>query len=244
MRHKLRQYTPRRLSGMLGGRAIARKGDSNMTSRNSEIADSYNSFLSTLLQIKKPLEDCTIQLFADLYLIRKNQQQYNNEKKRKISFSSADIFQDLLALYLSNMLSDDYSLFIEEKSGKLRPDILVRKNDKNHAIIEVKTSIGWNRGLIKNNLFKDRLRNLSKQFKVPQKRIIYVFESAGNVNSVFKQQVLSRKKNKYNNNIVALFNETADPKSIKNSDKSDIDQCFNELKENDLQQIIDIITSA
>lgn len=93
--------------------------------------------------------------------MRTYQWKYKVLFKREVDFSLSDIFQDLLIHYFRILLPQGYAVFCEHKEGKVRPDILIKKNEKNYAVIEVKTTIGWNRDLIKNDNYLKRLKLLS-----------------------------------------------------------------------------------
>lgn len=113
--------------------------------------------------------------------------------KRSVKHSLAEIFQDTIAFFLNRYLPGDYSVHLEVKRNRLRPDILIKKNDINHFIIEVKTSIGWNRGQVENyytpgNNMRERISKLSTTFNIPEDNVIYIFEDYSNVSKAFSKK--------------------------------------------------------
>jgi len=183
----------------------------------SPISDKFTEFLNELLSTThKPYKDITYQLFYDLFKIRSSQWKYKVLSKREVDFSLSDIFQDLLAHYFRILLPNEYVVYCEHKKGKVRPDILIKKNDKNWAVIEVKTTIGWDRALIKNDKYLKRLRILSQTFNVPINRTFYIFEAARNVNSHFYKIFKNKKRDKICKYIYPLFLNNAHPFFLSN----------------------------
>jgi hypothetical protein len=146
-----------------------------------------------------------------LFKTRSSQWKYKVQSKREVDFSLSDIFQDLLTHYLRILLPKEYVVLSEHKNDKVRPDILIRKNNKNWSVIEVKTTIGWNRDLIKNNNYLKRLRILSQTFKVPIQRTFYIFEAARNVNRHFYEIFEKNSRDKMRDYIYPLFLNNANP---------------------------------
>ncbi len=161
--------------------------------------------------------DLTYQIFYDLFKIRVAQKKYKEKTNRYKNYSLSDIFQDIIAHYLRLKLSQkEYKIYLEKTSNKLRPDILIEKNNKNWAIIEVKTNLGWNRHITKKEKYLGRLKHLKKEFKdIPLERIFYVIETSSNVNKEFASIWSPKNKNnkKIKKHILPLFNETAEPKN-------------------------------
>jgi hypothetical protein len=155
----------------------------------SPISEKYGAFLKALLSdTVKPHKDISCQIFYDLFRIREFQWQYKVEFGMEVDASLSDIFQDIIAHYLKVLTN--YEILCEHKQGKLRPDILIRTKGRNKAVIEVKTTIGYNRNLIKENTYKNRLEELSREFKVPITKTLYIFEGANNVTSDFAKMGL------------------------------------------------------
>lgn len=179
----------------------------------SPISEKYGAFLNALLDnTVTPHEDISYQIFYDLFRIREFQWQYKVEFAREVDASLSDIFQDIIAHYLKILTK--YEILCEHKQGKLRPDILIRNNGHNKAIIEVKTTIGYNRDLIKGNDYKKRLEHLSTEFKVPVKRTFYLFEAANNVTGDFAKVFENKKAHEIKKYIFPLFHKTAHPFNI------------------------------
>jgi hypothetical protein len=179
----------------------------------SSISKHFGKFLNALQEDNKKScnKDITFQIYYDLFRIRNAQWSYKLGVNRGVDYSLSDIFQDIVAHYLRMNLPKEYSVLLECKEGKLRPDIVIKKGDKNWAIIEIKTTIGWNRGLVKSNEYLSRLKALSKQFKVPLKRVFYIFESSRNVNKDFAALFKGKKKSKITKFILPLFEQNAAP---------------------------------
>src|SRR5690606_11936528 len=93
-----------------------------------------------------------------------------NIKKKTIN---SDLFQDIIAYYLKISLPNEYEILLEEKKGKLQPDILIKYNQKEIFIIEIKTNLGWARNSIHNEIPR-RIDNLSYEFKIPKNNIVYI----------------------------------------------------------------------
>lgn len=108
-------------------------------------------------------------------------------RHRKHTF--ADYFQDIIAYYLAVTLPNNYQVISEIKIHNTQPDILIKRNDKNYFIIEIKTNIGWNRPDGKSinpyKEFETRIAKLSENFQIHSKNIIYVFEEHSNVSNEF-----------------------------------------------------------
>lgn len=188
----------------------------------SSISKHFEKFLDALQKENKNNcnNDLSFQIYYDLFRIREAQWSYKLNVKRMVDYALSDIFQDIIAHYLRMSLSKEYSVLLEHKEGKLRPDIIVKRGDKNWAIIEVKTTIGWNRGLVKKNEYLSRLKTLSKQFKVPLKRVFYIFESSRNVNKDFAALFKEKKKSKIAKFILPLFDQNAAPYYISKKEKN------------------------
>ena len=183
----------------------------------SPIADKFSEFLDELINDKnKPYKDITFQIFYDLFKIRVSQWKYKVLAKREVDFTLSDIFQDLLAHYFRILLPHEYTVICEYKKGKVRPDILIKKNNKNWAVIEVKTTIGWNRELVRNDNYLNRLKTIRETFNTPKKRTFYIFEAAANVNKHFYEIFKSNKRDKIRDYIYPLFLNSAHPFFLSN----------------------------
>jgi hypothetical protein len=202
----------------------------------SPVSDKFTEFLNELLSTgHKPCKDITYQLFYDLFKMRSSQWKYKVLSKREVDFSLSDIFQDLLAHYFRILLPKEYSVYCEHKKGKVRPDILIKRNEKNWAVIEIKTTIGWNRDLIKNNNYLKRLRLLNETFSVPIKRTFYIFEAARNVNRNFYEIFEKNKKDKIRSYIYPLFLNNPHPFFL--SDERDRKNNYEEFNDKEVYKL-------
>ncbi|HVY01561.1 MAG TPA: hypothetical protein VHA12_02240 [Candidatus Nanoarchaeia archaeon] len=219
---------------------------------SSKIADSFKSLLDSLAEktALKPSDDISFLIYRDLLKIREAQWHYKTKMNREIDYSTADIFQDILAHYIRSSLSKDYTIHLELKVKKLRPDILIKKNGVNWAIIEVKTNIGWDRDLIKDENYLKRLNLLGSTFNIPLKRIFYIFESSANVSAEFSKIFKSAKQDKIKDFIFPLFENgavpyylTKDKSSPKVFSEKEIFDLYNSTKITPFSLILDKITA-
>ena len=187
----------------------------------SPISDAFEKFLLSMEKSKKNTcnSDISFKLYYDLFRIREAQWKYKLEINRSVDYSLSDIFQDLVAHYLRMCLPKKYEVFLEFKQGKLRPDILIKKNGKFWSIIEIKTTIGWNRGLVRSDEYLVRLKELSEEFKIPIKRIFYIFESSRNVDKNFASLFQGKNRDKITKFILPLFVQSAAPYYIAKKEK-------------------------
>ena len=162
---------------------------------NSSIGKTFESFLDSLSSsdTSNDDKDISFQIFYDIAKIRIAQFRYKKSFHRKRDFSLADIFQDILAHYLKNHLGEGFKVVLEE-GKKPRPDILIKKNDQNWAIIEAKTNLSWVRPLVKDSKYKERLELLSNEFDIPLDRVFYVTEYAKGVSKEF-EEIMKNDKN-------------------------------------------------
>ncbi len=117
---------------------------------HNEISDFYDKFLESFYQTKKTnfdLEQNEISksIYKHIFKIKSSLWKFGEKFNRLKRSSISDIFQDLIALYLKLSLDDNFEVILEKKINRLQPDILVKHNEKNLFIIEIKTTIGWNR---------------------------------------------------------------------------------------------------
>ena len=106
----------------------------------------------------------------------KHRVNFNRAKKHTM----AELFQDIIAFYLSKCLdSTKYEIFLEQngstivdsKNKNIYPDILIKKNGQNFFVIEVKTTIGWNRNNLSENI-QNRIDLISSSFNILKENII------------------------------------------------------------------------
>lgn len=148
----------------------------------------FKQFLNELSKEEKVnINGVNKEIFYQLFKIREAQSEYKDKAHRGVDYALADIFQDLVAHYLRTQLNKHYEVLIEDKIKKCRPDIVIKKNGKYHAAIEIKTNIGWDRQLSKKENYTKRLKTISRVFNIPIKRCIYVFENVGNVSKEFEK---------------------------------------------------------
>ncbi len=179
----------------------------------SPIAENFKNFLLAMQDTNKTdlPEDVSFQIFYDLFKIREAQWEYSKNFRREIDFSLADIFQDIIAHYLKRLLPTKYEIILEYKQNKKRPDILIKKDGKPCSVIEIKTTIGWNRDLVKGENYLGRLKELSEEFKVPINKVFYIFEASRNVNKEFFEFFKRDSKEKIKEYIFPLFEHSASP---------------------------------
>lgn len=120
----------------------------------------------------------------------KHRVKFNRAKKHTM----AELFQDIIAFYLSKCLdSTEYEIFLEQKGStivdsknkNIYPDILIKKNGKNFFVIEVKTTIGWSRNNLSENI-ENRMNLIRNSFNIPKENILYIFEEATNNGKYFE----------------------------------------------------------
>ena len=88
-------------------------------------------------------------------------------------------------------------LWREEKRGKIQPDILIYKEKKPHFVIEIKTTIGWDRNGPKDS-FPKRIKDIAKLLSIPSENIIYIFQNPYNVNKAFLEKYFNTTTKKPN----------------------------------------------
>ena len=158
----------------------------------SDLLDSFSS--KSKLDIKSFKETTVISEAIYFHICKMKyagwRHRVNFKRHRKHSIS--DFFQDTIAFYLKAALPSDYTVEIEPKKGKTQPDIAIKRGDKYIFLIEVKTNIGWDRpDITENEPYKkmgDRITELSINFDVHRKNIIYIFEEHSNVSKDFSDK--------------------------------------------------------
>lgn len=136
---------------------------------------------------------------------------YHSEWEMRVGFklmrkhTLSDYFRDLVACYLNLFLDDQFETVLEsgkehptkktKRGGKkiIVPDILIKKKGKPMFAIEIKTTIGWDREMKE---FEARVEDIYATFEIPKKNIIYIFNSAKNVNKNFEGRYWDAKINK------------------------------------------------
>lgn len=170
----------------------------------------YASFLGSLApscdakklaydRAEKPLSKA---LFFHLARMKHAGWEHRVQFKRRRKHTLAEVFQDLLVFYLRSALPREFDITVEEPSPgkeapKICPDILIRKGGRNHFVIEVKTTMGWNRpgsGSPNRHLtleqkyeqLSGRIDKVAGAFGVPTANVIYIFEGPENLDAEFE----------------------------------------------------------
>lgn len=167
-------------------------------------SDKFAKYIESyaLKQRKEPdlsLREVSKAIFFHLIKMKLVLLNHKKSTNRRIKVTFADTFQDLIAFYLEVCLPENYTLEQEFREGKLQPDILIKKDSKNHFILEVKTTIGWSRNQVtppfdNTNPLVARISALASTFNIPEKNILYVFESPFNVTKEFEAKYWDRSK--------------------------------------------------
>jgi hypothetical protein len=119
--------------------------------------------------------------------------------------SMSDYFQDLVAFYLRCSLPPIFDISLEQTSmstggKKTQADILIRKNGKNHFVVEVKTTIGFARPIWSSpepyKPFTDRISANARNFGVDERNVIFIFEEPLNVSRVFREHFWNQREAK------------------------------------------------
>lgn len=204
----------------------------------------------------KRQSDINLQLFYDMYMLRVALNSHKNHFKRGRKYNLDTIFQDLIAKYIRISIGSEYEIIIEHQFRNIRADIAIKKENKYHSIIEIKTVLGYGREKItRDNGYLKRLDQYHKMFKVPLERCFYVMESPANTNNNFRERIFSPMDDKIKNHIFPLFKKIADPNeaakfcSVKNGKgfvprlkPNQIKKYFNEINacnfKNILQKIV------
>lgn len=161
--------------------------------KHYEISDYYLKFIETFTNVDSEIFDLETKeisraIYKHIFKIRCGLWKQSVLFKRRKRISISDLFQDIIALYLKLSLnSSKFEIVLEEKSGKLQPDILIKHNGNNHFILEIKTTIGWNRNSL-NGAIQNRINQLSNEFQIPLDNVVYIFLSPWNVNKKFAEK--------------------------------------------------------
>ncbi|MFC0878796.1 hypothetical protein ACE01N_19530 [Saccharicrinis sp. FJH2] len=158
---------------------------------HSEISNYYSDFIDSFLYVDN-IDDLDLSkreisksIYKHIFKIKAAQWKYKVMFKRRKNMAISDLFQDIVALYISLALGSDYEVVVEEKIGKIQPDILIKYKNHNIFIIEIKTTIGWERGMYKNGEMEKRISSLAEAANISQENIVYLFMSPWNVNKRF-----------------------------------------------------------
>ena len=134
-------------------------------------------------------EDIYFQLCKIQYIGWKHRILY----KRNVKVDISDVFQDIIAYYIKAVLPKKYEVLLEEKIGKTRPDILIKKDGKNYFAVEIKTTVGWGGRIdIRNEEtfkpYRNRVDSISNDFNILKENIIYIFAGLSNNGIGFSEQ--------------------------------------------------------
>ncbi len=119
--------------------------------------------------------------------------------------SSSDLFRNILAFYLTNAIKAKHKCLTEYTvkhiDEDIRPNILIMKNDIPIFVIEVKTTLGWDRDLVKDELHQSeginkRIDNIANRLQIKKENIIYCLESVKNVRKNFQDRYWDSKEKK------------------------------------------------
>jgi hypothetical protein len=160
-----------------------------MKNSHSEVSHYFNKFIEAFYKVEPTafdLENFEISksIYKHIFKMKSSLWKFGEEFNRKKRASISEIFQDLIAMYLKLELDENFEIILEEKKEKLQPDILIKYKGKNIFILEIKTTIGWNRNSLNGEIQK-RIENLSRVFNIPKDNVVYIFQSPWNVNREF-----------------------------------------------------------
>lgn len=170
-----------------------------------DVAQKYDDFLMSFLSdarfdksnLDLSKNRISEDLFFQIFKIKLSGWKYRVKFNRVKKHSIADIFQDLIALYLKACLSGEYSVELEKSINNKKPhvDILILKNGIPDFVIEVKTTIGWSRNDLDES-FNARRKEIHDVFNIPLERIVYIFLEHSNVSKSFSAKYWDKKQNK------------------------------------------------
>ena len=82
--------------------------------------------------------------------------------------------------------------------AKIQPDIVVKYKERFVQIIEIKTTMGWERPNTKSDrpfkTIEDRINSISRIFNIREQEILYVLEEPSNVGEYFSSEFLGKKR--------------------------------------------------
>ena len=162
----------------------------------------YENFLDSFSDYSKTAYDSSsldvsINLFKDWFAMHSATWKHSLDSKRDTRLALADIFQDIVAHYLNKFLPDGYHAFPEhtiQNSPKLQVDIVIKKDGRIIFLIELKTTLGYDRGsVVKTNdvtelkVYKRR-QQIADACGIDKKNVIFILASFGNVSRLFAEQ--------------------------------------------------------
>ncbi len=172
----------------------------------------FSKYLEALERQPVLLENSnSFTIYVAVFEMRMAMWRYCVNVNRNKEYSFADYFQDIVAKHIQSLLKKNCTVFLEEKDSNFRPDIIIKKKDEILAIIEIKTTVGWNRDLVLEDGYLERINEIAEHYSISPEKVFFIFESSGNVNGEFKAEVCKSKDNKYSGKIYPLFSENAHP---------------------------------
>lgn len=207
----------------------------------------YKKFLDEFTNVEKQnydssKTDVTVALYKDWFEMHLATWEHAIKTERDTRLALADVFQDLLVHYLDTFLPHEYNAipeFTVQSKPKLQVDIAVKKNNKICFLIEVKTTLGWDRGSIDSKMNEgdvselkvvQRREQIAKATGINKENVIFILSSFVNVNKYFREQfwikesrsdiglpiaLKERRKDEPFNFIYPMFNQY-DPRYITN----------------------------
>ena len=157
-----------------------------------EISSRFEKFVESFYNIESTEFDMgnfeiSKSIFFHVFKIKSSLWKQSEKFNRRKRISISEIFHDIIAVYLKLALGDKYEIILEEKINRLQPDILIKYNDKNLFVLEIKTTIGWDRTTLKGGI-QNRIIQLSETFNIPKDNVVYIFQSPWNVNLEFTER--------------------------------------------------------
>ncbi len=174
-----------------------------MPIKHTEISNLFTQFIESFSNVEKENFDLNSKeiseaIFVHIFKIKVALWKHEIRFKRKKRMAISDLFQEIIAMYLKLALNDNFEVILEEKVNGTQPDILIRYKGKNLFILEIKTTLGWNRDFITNKEIgiNKRILTLSKTFNIPEDNIVFIFLSPGNVKKDFLEKYWDSKNNR------------------------------------------------
>jgi len=165
----------------------------------------YKKFLDEFTNVEKQSYDSSkidvsMALYKDWFEMHSATWEHAVKTGRDTRLALADVFQDLLVHYLDTFLPQEYNAIPEytvQSKPKLQVDIAVKKNNKICFLIEVKTTLGWDRGSIDSRMNEGdaselkvvkRREQIAKATGIDKENVIYILSSFRNINKDFTEQ--------------------------------------------------------
>lgn len=232
----------------------------------------YCDFLKSLSCSREKIQidtekSLSVALYYHLFKIQVGGWEYKVKTGRSKRHPLSEITQDLISYYIKAALPDEYSVLLEASvDNKTYVDIGIKHNNKYCFMIEVKTTIGYQRDAIILNedglsKFCQRRDMIAEKFGVDKNNVIFLFLSEGNVSREFSAQywdvknnvaieIMARNKKPPYSYIFPLFHST-DPyyfrgmnlEKIRNYNDTEIYRIAESNIVTPLEHIVDLITN-